>query len=198
MSADDLIKALLTSPVLVAVVTGFVAVFVGTGVNRLKDERIVALKEAHAAELKAKDTELAAAQLWSPAKMKEQVEAMMRLNEIRTEQLNAALERAEEGRSYSHYIRAGALEGELEAKRAELAEIRPLLEAAQASLARLESSGDDAVWAWYGPRNPKTMVSTVMPSQARLSTCPTPASHGLLRTGLALVRTGNAEHPVPV
>lgn len=112
MAWQHLIEVALQSPVLVAAIIGLVGLTVANGVNRLKDDQIktkddeiVALKGAHAAELKVKDQQIAALERWTPAKMMEQVEAIKQLWELRAEQLTAEVEdlstKLEEGRDLS-------------------------------------------------------------------------------------------------
>lgn len=75
MSAD-LIKALLNSPVLVALIPAVVARIGGRYLLQAKDECIAAIKDAHAAELRARDVEIAALERSTPARMRKHAEAM--------------------------------------------------------------------------------------------------------------------------
>lgn len=130
MAWQHLIEVALQSPVLVVAIIGLVGLTIANGVNRLKDDQIktkddeiVALKDAHAAELKVKDQQIAALERWAPAKMMEQVEAIKQLWEVRAEQLRAEVEdlgtKLEQGRDLSALERE-QLEEELDQAQQEL------------------------------------------------------------------------------
>src|SRR5262245_55246694 len=88
----DLVNALLTSPVLVALSPAVLALIGGKYLLQAKDERITSLKEAHEGALKAKDERIAALELLIPANLKAHLDGMVAFYETRSEQLHKDLE----------------------------------------------------------------------------------------------------------
>ena len=85
MSADDIVKTLATSPVLIAAIPAAIALVGGRYLLQAKDERLAALKEAHAAELKARDERIA---VLAPAGLREELDAIKAFYQERAEQLS--------------------------------------------------------------------------------------------------------------
>src|SRR5437879_10955287 len=122
----EVARALLTSPVLVAVVYGLVSILVGRLILQAKEEQlkskdqaIEALKLAHSAELQVRDAEIAQAErsILMPASMLEQAEAMRQFFDVEAKQYANQVERLTSERDE-------ALKAEGEARAAERARVQ--------------------------------------------------------------------------
>src|SRR5215472_1274067 len=81
MDLQHLAEAALQSPVPIALITGAVAIIGGRWIIDAKD-----------AQLKVKDEQIAALQLWMPANIVEQLEATKKLYELRHADASEAIE----------------------------------------------------------------------------------------------------------
>jgi DNA repair exonuclease SbcCD ATPase subunit len=146
----ELVKALLASPVLVASVPALLSVFFGRLMLQAKDEQIKsrgeaieALKQAHVAELKAKEAEVAALERWMPANIQAQVDGLKQFYDVRGEQLSHQREQAERERDQAQE-EVDRVRGEGGRSRAELEAVRLRLDQAEGNLATTRAALEES------------------------------------------------------